>query len=52
MLDWLYKEGAAMSSVYEAGGVLMSQLFGTIPTEAEVLKAEDFIEPGSAKQTA
>ena len=52
VLDWLYKEGAAMSTVYEAGGSLMSHLFGTIPTEKEVLKAEDFTEPGSAQQTA
>ena len=52
VLDWLYKEGAAMSTVYEAGGVLMSHLFGAIPTEIEVLKAEDFTEPGSEKQTA
>ena len=52
VLDWLYKEGAAMSPVYEAGGVLMSHLFGAIRTEIEVLKAEDFTEPGSEKQTA
>ena len=52
VLDWLYKEGAAMSTVYEAGGALMSVLFGVIPTEDEVLKAEDFTEPGSEKQIA
>ena len=52
VLDWLYTQGAPMSSVYEAGGILMSHLFGTIPTEDEVTKAEDFTEPGSVQLTA
>ena len=46
------RQGAAMSAVYEAGGVLMSHLFGTIPTEAEVVQAENFTEPEPEQLTA
>ena len=49
VLDWLYKQGAPMSTVYEAGGVIMGTLFGTIPTEEEVEQAENFIEPESVQ---
>lgn len=52
VLDWLYQQGAPMSAVYEGGGVLMSHLFGTIPTEAEVVQAENFTEPEPEQLTA
>tara|TARA_Y100000401_G_C8293611_1_gene210112 strand:+ start:385 stop:771 length:387 start_codon:yes stop_codon:yes gene_type:complete len=45
VLDWLFAFGVPMSSVYEAGGALISELFKMIPTEQEVEQAENFTEP-------
>ena len=52
VLDWLHAQRAPMSEVYQSGGAIMSELFGMIPTEDEVLQAENFTEPGSVAQTA
>ena len=51
VLDWLHARKIPMSSVYQAGGVLIGELFRLIPTEAEVERVEDFIEPGSEQLT-
>ncbi len=51
VLDWLHAFNVPMSTVYEAGGKLIGELFAMIPTESEVQKAEDFTEPEAEQLT-
>ena len=51
VLDWLFQFGVPMSIVYDAGGGLITELFGMIPTESEVEAAENFTEPEAEQLT-